>query len=303
MEPQVLFGAAMVATAGPLAWWAVAEERATNKAVAANLKRRVATTATIDARDAALARSGSERAVKPIVAAIAVRAHRLAPASVLAGLERNLVIAGLQGRWPLERLLAVKLMGATVVGLLGVLQVATSPSLKGLVFVLLLTAAAWYVPDVIVRSRARERQAIIRRELPDALDQLTITVEAGLGFETALARTARANKGPLATELLRTVQDVQLGSSRNGALQSLASRLDVSEVRRVVNSLRHADRYGIPVAQVLRIESDDMRERRRQAAEEAAMKMPVKILFPLMFCILPSLFIVILGPVLVRFLD
>lgn len=303
MEPQVVFGAAMVATAGPLAWWAVAEERATNKAVAANLKRRVATTTTVDAREAALARSGSERAVKPLVAAIAARAHKLAPTSVLAGLERNLVIAGLQGRWPLERLLAVKLMAATIVGLLGLLQVAASPSLRGVIFVLLLTAAAWYVPDVLVRSRARERQATIRRELPDALDQLTITVEAGLGFEAALARTARANKGPLATELLRTVQDVQLGSSRDGALQALATRLDVAEVRRVVNSLRHADRYGVPVAQVLRIESDDMRERRRQAAEEAAMKMPVKILFPLMFCILPSLFIVILGPVLVRFLD
>ena len=301
MEPQVLLGAAMVAVAGPLAWWSVAAERATNKAVVANLRRQAAPQ--LDVREAALARSGSERAVKPVVAAIAARAHKLTPTSALAGLERNLITAGLQGRWPLERLLAVKLMAGTIVGLLGLLQVAASPSFKGLVFVALLTAFAWYVPDVIVRSRAKERQAIIRRELPDALDQLTITVEAGLGFEAALARTARANKGPLATELLRTVQDVQLGSSRDGALQNMATRVDVAEVRRFVNSLRHADRYGVPIAQVLRIESDDMRERRRQAAEEAAMKMPVKILFPLMFCILPSLFIVILGPLLVRLLD
>ena len=296
---QALLGAAMVATALPLAWWAVAGDRSTNKAVVANLKRGMGTD--IDLRQAALARSGSDRAVKPLVQALSARAARLTPSSMVAGLERHLAIAGLQGRWPVERILATKLVLGMLFGLFALLQLAASFSARSLLVAVGMTAAAWFAPDVFLRSRARERQQAIRRDLPDTLDQLTITVEAGLGFEAALARTARAGKGPLAEELLRTVQDVQLGSSRDGALTALSARLDVPELRRVVNALRHAERYGVPVAQVLRIESDEMRDRRRQEAEEQAMKLPVKILFPLMLCILPTLFIVVLGPAIAKF--
>lgn len=301
MNAQALLGAAMVASAAPIAWWAIAGERATNKAVVANLRRGLASGQ--DLRDASLARPGTERAVKPMIKALADRAQRLTPTSVLAGLEKHVITAGLQARWPLERLLAGKLVLALLVGLFGLLQIVAAPSPKSVLVWGFLTFAAWQGPDMIVKSRARERQKMVRRELPDTLDQLTITVEAGLGFEAALARTARAGKGPLALELNRTVQDVQLGASRDGALQALAVRLDVPELRRVVNALRHAERYGVPVAQVLRIESDEMRERRRQEAEEQAMKLPVKILFPLMVCILPVLFIVVLGPAILQFMD
>lgn len=301
MSDQALLGAAMVASALPLAWWAVAGERATSKAVAANLRRGLGGADT-DLRRAALTRSGGDRAVQPVVHALAARARRLAPGAMLSGLERQLVIAGLQRRWPIERILAAKLVLAFVVALLGALRLAATPSAGVALVSAASTLGAWFLPDVIVRGRARERQQVIRRALPDTLDQLTITVEAGLGFEAALARTARAGAGPLAEELLRTIQDLQLGSSRDGALGAFAARLDVPEVRRVVNALRQADRFGVPVAQVLRIESDEMRDRRRQEAEEKAMKLPVKVLFPLMLCILPTLFIVILGPVAAQFL-
>lgn len=300
MEPQALLGAALVGTAIPVAWGALAAERATNKAVAANLRRGLA--AGENLRTARLSRPTGDRAVKPLVQALADRARRLSPSSLQAGLEQRLIIAGLQGRWPIERVLAAKLAAAAFAGFLGVINLAASPSPRALVVVVLTVLAVWYLPDVLVRSRAKQRQGQVLRELPDTLDQLTITVEAGLGFEAALARTARASNGPLASELARTVQDIQLGASRSDALRALGKRLEVPELRRVIGALRHAEKYGVPVAQVLRIESTEMRERSRQRAEELAMKLPVKILFPLMLCILPALFVIVLGPAIVQFM-
>ena len=164
------------------------------------------------------------------------------------------------------------------------------------VVALVLVVLVYLAPDVIVASRARERQERIQHELPDALDQVTIAVEAGLGLETAVARAGQFGSGPLAEELTRTIQDMRVGFSRKEAWLALAARTDVVDLRRFARAIMQADQYGVSVGHVVRTQAKELRGKRRQRAEEKAMKVPVKILFPLMFSILPVLFIVVLGP-------
>jgi tight adherence protein C len=162
------------------------------------------------------------------------------------------------------------------------------------------TTLAYFTPDLLVHSRGQERQESIGKALPDTLDQMTIAVEAGLGFETAMARAGRTGTGPLADELVRTLQEVQLGVPRSKAMRNLADRTDQSDLRHFVLAVIQAESYGIPIADVLRTQAAEQRVKRRQRAEEQAMKIPVKIIFPLILCILPTLFIVILGPAAIQ---
>ena len=131
----------------------------------------------------------------------------------------------------------------------------------------------------------------LRRELPDALDLMTISVEAGLSFDAALAQVARNTTGPMAEEFFRVLQEMQIGWGRAEAMRALSDRTDLPELRAFVLAMIQADAFGIPVANVLRIQADEMRVKRSQRAEEAAQKVPVKILFPLIFCIMPALFV------------
>jgi tight adherence protein C len=164
-------------------------------------------------------------------------------------------------------------------------------------------AFGYLAPDLILWGRARERQGIIRIALPDALDQMTICVESGLGFDQALQRVAERGSGPLAQELQRALSELTVGIPRREALGNLVDRTDVDELRRFVVAVRQADEYGLPIARVLRVQASQLRMRRRLAAEERAMKMPVKIVFPLVICIFPALFVVLLGPAVIRIMQ
>jgi len=155
---------------------------------------------------------------------------------------------------------------------------------------------AYFVPELLLHSRAQKRSEQIKLELADTLDQMTIAVEAGLGFDSAMARAGRNGQGPLAEELVRTLQDIQVGQTRRAAYESLAQRTEVPDLRKFVRAIVQADKYGIAIADVLRTQAFEMRMKRRQRAEEKAMQIPVKVIFPLMLCILPVLFIVLLGP-------
>jgi tight adherence protein C len=225
---------------------------------------------------------------------------RLTPHSYEAWLDKQLAGAGRPKQWPLARIIMVKPMLAFGGAILGLLVFLGAPSAGRFVIALVIVAVAYFIPDILLRNRAQKRREEIRLELPNALDQMLISVQAGLGFETAMGRAAENGRGPLADELIRTLQDIQVGRSRKEAYLALSERVDVPDVRTFIRAVVQADTYGIAIAGVLKTQAKDMRIKRRQRAEEHAMKMPVKMLFPLIFFILPTLFIVLLGPAVLQ---
>jgi tight adherence protein C len=226
--------------------------------------------------------------------------RRITPRSYEAWLDKQLAGAGRPKQWPLARIIMVKPMLAFGGALLGLLVFAGAPSAGRFVLGVVIMALAYFVPDILLRNRAQKRREEIRLELPNALDQMLISVQAGLGFETAMGRAGENGRGPLADELIRTLQDIQVGRSRKEAYLALSERVDVPDVRSFIRSVVQADTYGIAIAGVLKAQAKDMRVKRRQRAEEHAMKMPVKMLFPLIFFILPTLFIILLGPAVLQ---
>ncbi|NWL35428.1 type II secretion system F family protein [Paenarthrobacter nitroguajacolicus] len=221
---------------------------------------------------------------------------KLTPKGYTIWLDKLLAKLGRPAGMPLGRLLILKPALALAAGLVGLLFFLRAPSGQGFLLYLAAVLLVYFIPDLIIHGRAAERQKAIQTELPNTLDQMLISVEAGLGFEGAMARAGQNGSGPLAMEMLRTLQDMQAGRSRKEAYVALAERVDVHDLRAFVGAIVQADTYGIAIANVLRTQAKQMRIKRRQRAEEQAMKLPVKVLFPLMFCILPVLFIVIMGP-------
>jgi tight adherence protein C len=220
----------------------------------------------------------------------------LTPPGTLARINRLLSTAGRPAAWPVGRVVAAKLVMAVIAAALGLLLVAARPSLALGLGMLVVVAVAYVVPELLLYSRGQERQQTIALELADTLDQMTIAVEAGLGFESAMARAGHNGRGALAEELVRTLQDIAVGHPRREAYLALAERTGVRDLQRFVRAVVQADAYGVSIADVLRTQAAEMRLKRRQRAEEKAMQIPVKVIFPLVLCILPTLFIVLLGP-------
>ena len=236
--------------------------------------------------------AGLRREVIPLVGL-------LTPRSTMVRLQRLIALAGHPVDWPLARLVAVKLVLAAVAVGLGALYISGDPSVGRFVGVVVFTGGAYFVPEILLHSRGQERQQAIALELADTLDQMTVAVEAGLGFEAAMDRAGKTGKGPLAQELRRTLQDIAVGQPRRDAYLALAERADVPDLGRFVRAILQADAYGVSIADVLRTQAAEMRLKRRQRAEEKAMQIPVKVIFPLILFILPTLFIVLLGPAVV----
>jgi tight adherence protein C len=224
-------------------------------------------------------------------------ALRLTPAGAIRRIERLLARAGHPAAWPTERVIIAKPALVVMSAVLGLLIISGNQQPVIMMLVIAVLMVSYFVPDLLLYSRGQERSQQIGLELADTLDQMTIAVEAGLGFDAAMDRAGRNGRGPLAEELVRTLQDIQMGRSRRQAYEALAARTDATDLRRFVRSVIQADAYGISIADVLRTQAAEMRLKRRQRAEEKAMQIPVKVIFPLMLCILPVLFIVLLGPV------
>jgi tight adherence protein C len=237
------------------------------------------------------------RVGQPLARRLGKLGAALTVGGAVARLQRQLDRAGNPPAWPVERVIAAKgiglVLGACGGGLVGLLMGGAST-------VLLTTVAGAVVgflgPDLAIYNIGVKRQEELRRSLPDVLDTLTICVEAGQGFDAALAQVARNGKGPMAGEAARVLREMRIGKSRGEALRSMAARTTVGELRGFASSVIHASDLGVPVAQVLREQSREMRVRRRQRAEELAQKVPIKVLFPTLFCLFPALFVVIIGP-------
>jgi len=223
-------------------------------------------------------------------------ALRVIPPKSVARVDRLAARAGRPAAWPMERLLAAKLMLPVVAAILGLLYVATTGKLLALLVFTGLTVGVHFLPEILLYNTATKRNEKIEMALPDTLDQMTIAVEAGLGFESAMAQAGRKGIGPLAEELVRTLQDIEMGRTRREAYGALGERVEVADLKRFTRAVVQADVNGVPVADVLRTQAGEMRIKRRQRAEEKAMKIPVKVIFPLLVCILPALFVVVMGP-------
>jgi tight adherence protein C len=287
----VVAGAGLVIGAVPLFVWSLAGVRARRAATAG---------ASPDLREAVLRESSLDRVIIPTAKALGRQVRRITPAGWIDGLERRVRLAGSPAGWTVERVLALKLALGVAGGLAAIVMGGSSITGRVLMTAVVAGWVGYVLPDVILHGRGRERQKLILRELPDTLDQLTISVEAGLGFDAAVSRVASTGTGPLAEELTRVLGEIKVGVPRSEAMRHLIDRTDVYELRHFVLALTQAEQYGLPMARVLRIQSGELRVKRRQRAEEEALKIPVKIVFPLIFCIFPALFVVLLGPAMIR---
>lgn len=228
---------------------------------------------------------------KPEDAAKFVASRRM-----LKRIERNLMLAGHPTGWTMRNIILAKILLPLPILLLGsqIVLPAPTPFSAGLLAVAALIA--YFVPDLLIHSRAGERQQHMERSLPDILDKIIITIEAGLGFESALAHSAETAQGPLADELIRTVQDIRLGMSRRSAYEALQARTTSEDVHGFVRGIIQAEEHGSSISGMVKVQSAEMRMKRKLRAEAKAGQVSVKLLGPLMLCIFPVLFIVVLAP-------
>ena len=249
-----------------------------------------------------LNRPFAERVVGPTMGRLTQLGRRFTAADQVSRIRRRLELAGNPPRWDVDRVIALKMLGVAIGFVVGVaLPVALRAGILPVVgFTVLFTAAGYFAPNMAIYQMGYDRREQMRRDLPDALDLLTISVEAGLAFDAAMSQVARNTSGPVADEFFRVLQEMQIGLGRSEAMRALGDRTDLPELRSFVTAMVQAEAFGIPIAQVLRVQAKEMRVKRTQRAEELAQKVPVKILFPLIFCILPALFVVILGPAAIQ---
>jgi tight adherence protein C len=253
-------------------------------------------------RNDQLRRSALERLVLPFAGKVISSITRLTPLDLYGRVNRLIVLAGNPPAFTAERIVAFKIVfgiAGLVVGLM-LAQLLPFTGFLKVGVVALLTLTGYTIPSAAIAARASKRQKEIRKALSDTMDLLTISVEAGLGFDAALGQVVRNVPGPLSDEISRMLQEMQIGVSRTEALRHLTERTEVPELDGFVLSMIQADKYGVGVAKVLRSQSQELRQKRRQRAEETAQKVPLKLLFPTIFMLLPALFIVILGPGVIK---
>jgi tight adherence protein C len=255
-----------------------------------------------DLREQGLQQPFVDRMIVPLLRGVSGWARRLSPAGGMARLDRRLTLAGRPEGWDADKVVALKIVGAFIGALLAFLILRSSSASPAAMigFALLLGGMGFFAPDAIIARKANERQDEIRRTLPDTMDLLTISVEAGLGFDAALVQVMNNVPGALTQEIGRLLHEMRLGKSRADAFRALGERTEVMELNSFVLAMVQADSFGVSISQTLRAQSRELRAKRRQRAEEKAMRIPIKILFPMIFCVLPSLFVVVLGPGAIR---
>ena len=303
MTMLFIMGILLVFTALILAGSAI-RNAAPNTGVARSIELIEAMTSAPTELTSELDKSFGERVLIPLQNRFTGIGRRLSGSDSSERIRHKLDLAGNPPGWTVDRVMSGKVVGAMAGFVGGVLFsfMLGSPVAKVLV-IAGITVAGFFAPSMYLYQRTHDRSARIQRELPDAIDLLTISVESGLGFDAALQQVAYNTEGPLADEFSRVLREMQIGSSRSEALRALAERSNLSELRSFVSSMVQADAFGIPIANVLRVQSSEMRVKRRQRAEEKAQQVPVKMTIPLIFCILPSLFIVIMGPAVLQVMD
>jgi tight adherence protein C len=257
-----------------------------------------------NARDRELLSPLTERTLVPVIRALTNIGRRLTPAGYIDGVRQKFVLSGRSSPSAVDRFLAIRVITVGLIpGSIWFAYIWNPIGLAGktqLGVTLLLILALVLGPDAKLNRAVEERQREVLRALPDVLDLLVISVEAGLGFEQALQRVIGAVEGPLSDEFGRMLGEVRAGSSRAEAMRSMDHRIEITEVRSFVLAVLQADTFGVSIGRVLRGQAEEMRIKRRQLAQEKAQKAPVKMLIPMVFCIFPALFCIVLGPAAIR---
>jgi tight adherence protein C len=283
--------------AGGMAYAAAmkAEDRLSSRAVRARLGDY---DAAVVRRDEELKQPFTQRVLLPAGVAIGDAARRFLPQEYIGKVQHKLVLSGRARNEDLDRFLVVRILTVAAIPILWIL-VWRATSFKGvdlLATIVLIGIVGILGPDAWLNRTVEERQNKIRDRLPDMLDLLTISVEAGLGFEQAVTRTITMVPGPLSDEFSRTLGEMRAGASRADAFMALDRRTEVPELKSFILAILQADTFGVSIGTILRNQSVEMRVKRRQRIQEKAQKAPVKMLFPMVFCIMPALFVVIAGP-------
>ena len=246
-----------------------------------------------------------DRTLRPLLAKLSGRMSRMASASFTQTTEKRLAIAGNPGNMRVADWLGIKAIGAAVGGLIffalfilpGIISFVPFPI--SLIMIPVGLLFGYTIPEFWLGGRVKKRQKGILMQIPDALDLLTISVRAGLGFDGALAKVVEKLKGPLTEEFRRALAEIRVGKPRRDALRDIVPRTEVPALTNFIGAIIQAEQLGVSISKVLQVQSEQLRIERRQRAEEMAAKAPIKMLFPLVGCIFPSLFIVILGPAII----
>ena len=245
-----------------------------------------------------LSASFVERVVYPTFDKLAAMATRLTPAKTLEETQRKLELADNPNKLTPARFYAIRFGAMVVLGglIFAVMSIANMPMSRRLLFTAVVAALGFFLPVLWLGSKIRTRQNEIIKQLPDALDLLTICVEAGLGFDQAVGKLVEKSEGELPSAFNRYLHETRLGKPNREALLAMSDRMDVPDVTTFVAAIVQAQQLGVSMAKILRVQSEQMRILRRQRAEEKAHQAPIKMIFPMVFLIFPSIFIMLLGP-------
>lgn len=243
-----------------------------------------------------------ERVLGPMGDQLVNTGRRLVRADTAVKLQHRLDIAGNPPGWDVSRIIGLKVLGMAVLGGVGFLYMLGMgwPFTRVLVLTGVAAALGYVLPNTLLYNAGQKREKLMQNSLPDAMDLLSVSVEAGLGFDAAVARVAKNTEGPLSQEFARLLQEMQIGVGRTDAMRAMAERTSLPELKSFCLAMVQADALGIPISRVLRIQSGEMRTKRRQRAEEKAQQVPVRIMIPLVLFILPCLFLVIMGPAAIQ---
>jgi tight adherence protein C len=286
MNPLLFLpGIAFMFVGGAVLWWLlISGAPAGRRKVLANLNRDLETPTDL--------RAVGEVANNELADAI----RRRTPPAMMKTINRLWAAAGRPEKWPIDRILTMKLVGGLAGFILMLGLILGMRDVRGFLMGAAVMAAMFYLPEILLYNTGIKRKEAIGLQLPDTLDQMSIAVNAGLGFDAAMARVAKNGRGELSSELVRTLQDIQVGMTRRDAYTDLAERTGVEKLERFVRAIIQGEAYGIALSDVLQSQADELRMERRQDAERRAMQIPVKVVFPLILFIMPAMFMVVIGP-------
>lgn len=243
-----------------------------------------------------------QRVLQPVGQSLVALGRGLMPVGYMEGVRKKLVYAGRGSAAELDRFRLVRVLTVAAIPVAGVAALLVPGGARDKLLAFGFAAFALLVlPDASLNRQVEERRRAIRHRLPDVIDLLTISVEAGLGFDQALARTVAAVPGPLSEEFARMLGELRAGAGRVDALRNLDERIDVPELHSFVLAMIQAETFGVSIGRILRAQSEEMRIKRRQLAQEEAQKAPVKMLFPMVLCVFPGIFVVLIGPAMLNF--